>query len=404
MGMKKKSGGKTSVKEEERKGRICIKPVFYLPDSDPHKLSGRDLLRIANEENLVLTYEEMKSGETLKTLAAKTLTNRRDDTFKKNTSSFFMYLCREILQARISEKNRMPLFEEYEEIDDAGPVFSPDIVFNGLKRTTYVEVKAASNRNKRPFFGARQTAGYLFSLLENKGSEVLTGIFFYGGRKREKLYSCKNDGGHRCDNRCLVKRLGHSVSNMLILPHNLLVSLLMLVSPFEMDQTSSQSTINREVYRRLYIDWINFLLKDAENAQQTISKIFEHASEKSKRSRKKLWPSGFSEDDFYLHDLQVKRYESPGNLYCRSSRGIPIYGINRFPVIEYKTPHRSYSEWIGHLREKLDDFLDGLWIKEEYAKIKEREGARKERQVERQAIQEADRVKMPERPEDGIPI
>lgn len=390
-------------------GKVYLKPRLYLPPSDPHKLSGWELLKIAKEEGLFLTVEEKRKGETLESLAARMLMNRRGDTFKKNTSSFFVHLYREIFKGIISEKNRMPLFENYEEFDEFGPAFFPDIIFNGLKKTTYVEVKAVSNRNKRPLFGNRQIAGYLFSVLENKGSEALTGVFFYGGSRHERLYECGNEDGHICDNRCLVERLGHSLTDLLIIPHNLLVCLLMLARSFEFDQATSQSTINREIYRRPHKNWTNFLLRSQE-ASQAIDNIFQHVIEKRGENKKissyrsGLWPPGFSEDDFYLRDLQLKKYESPENLHCISSRGFPIYKIRKFSISEYQNPPDVHSQWIGNLNRRLDDFLDGLWIHEEYYGIRKRELARKEKLAERAAIQMVDFAKVPQKPDDGIPI
>ncbi len=380
--MAKRVAEKGVVKEK----RVVIRPDFYPQIKMP---SGPELRRLARAGKI--TAEEQ----------ARMIMGQRQVTSVKNTSKFYVDLFRELYESRILEDTEMPLFTPPVSIN---PLFLPDVVVNGHMRTTFVEVKAISDRNKRPFFGHRQFAGYCGALLNNPGSKMLTGIFCYGGETYEKLYLCAKKKSHKekhkCDNRCLVEKLSHSTNSLLVLPHNVLSFLLMLTYSVEMDQKNAQSSLGFEHYKRPYKAWMELLVEDFQRPFQTMQKILEHAHS----HYLDLW--GFKINDFYLEDLEARSVYSPDNLYCYSSRERnqrrSRFKIKPFPIIEYTTP--CHSEWMKYFSEKLDLFLGDIGIKDIFYKREQRLAELRIENKEREAIKKEAKTEFPKKPPDDIPF
>ena len=278
----------------------------------------------------------------------------------KNTGKFYVELFREMFGGEILGENKMPLFPNARKKVSSDPNFYPDIAINGDMKTTYIEVKAVSSKSGRPWFSHHQISRYCRALLENPGSEMLTGIFRYGACKPQKLYICDNQDGHACDNRCLVEKLASSTRDLLILPHNLLTFLLILPSSEEMNQTSSDSCRNFENYKKPRGAWLSLLRKYSDAPQEAINKILESLPSAPYNFRE------FAIDDFFLQDLTAEQSSSSDKytIHCKSGMLSPSYRMNPFTIVRYNTPHST--GWIKYLRENLDKFLGGLGIKEIY--------------------------------------
>src|SRR3989344_2470966 len=89
---------------KERK-RISIMPEFIPLVPDPHKLTRRRLLRVAEEERLTLTAQDRKEKLTLEQIAARSLTYQRMVIYKKNTGSFYLHLFAALYGGEILREN-----------------------------------------------------------------------------------------------------------------------------------------------------------------------------------------------------------------------------------------------------------------------------------------------------------
>jgi len=384
------------VTKREKVKRRVIKPVFLPQITMP----GTSALRkIAETENLVLLEKFVQSGEKKRKpeeLAAHMISRKRRVISKKNTSEFYLKLFQSLYGGRISRQNEAPLFSNEEVPVCSIPGFRPDLVISGKLRDTYVEVKASSLKQK-PWFAHRQFLGYTTALLENEGSKVLTAIFRYGkGGVNLNLYKCKNDGGHKCDNRCLVETLANSTRSLLVIPHNLLTFLLMLCSPKDMNHSSSTGGRN-ENYKRPYGTWITILNEYCETPDKAIDEILKNAKSK------KLGLLDLSKEDFYLGDLKVTRRDAP-RVYCRNRKigDAVLAAWKPFIITEYKTPYNA--EWVKHLGENLEHFVENLFMKEDYDNLQELVEHSMDYDRERKAHQTESWTRIPEKPEDGIPI
>ena len=336
---------KKSAKEE----RIQIRPDFLNQVKMPGK---RGLARLAKEWGV--------SPED----AAKYVQNQRIVISAKNTGSFYVELFKELYHGRILRETKLPLFPFHD--IDMQEGFFPDVVVNGQARKIYAEVKAISTHTAQPFFGYYQIANYCLSLLENKGSKMITGIFKHGGRLPVKNHLCEKKirGKHKCDNRCLVGRLSKSTKSLLVLPHNLLMFILSLSHVDEMDQDSSNSSRMSETYKRPYGTWLTSLHKNYEEPMQAVDEILEHA-------KKKLLGLGdLKPEDFFLKDLSARQFQSPDNVYCRNCN------VHPFTITEYR--NNNFDGWMDHFKKNHSLILENMRVKEVYDVVCERRSLGKE--------------------------
>lgn len=367
------------------KKRIVIKPGFLSQIPMPSTPALREL---AKRENLKLLDSMTRKGgkrRKLEQLGAEFIGRQRKNISVRNTSTFYLNLFLALYGGKIIRDNSAPLFPEPDIDISWDSYFYPDVLVAGEKRVSFGEVKAISVNGAKPFFGYRQMAGYWRNLLENRGSEMFAAIFKYGNWRPVKYHICHNEDDHKCDNRCLVRNLSKTTRSLLVIPNNLLTFLLMLSPSQEMDQRKTRRGNGRETYKKPYGTWLTCLHKNYDNPKKAIDEILKHADSKH------LGLMYFSKKDFFLDDLKVKKTTSPDNLYCRSKRGFPMYKIKSFDIVKYDTLH--HDAWIRHFKDKLDDFLDCLGIKELY----------KER-AERASIISVETKYIPEKPADGIPI
>jgi len=383
--------------KKEHTSRVTIKPKFLPLVPDPHRLTRRQLLRVAEEERLVLTTEEKKEKLTLEEVAARSLTHQRMVICKKNAGNFYLHLCAALYGGEILRENAA-LFDGEKGWECSFKGFKPDIIIDSDLKTTFWEVKAVSGNTLKVGFAHKQYLGYSQALLENKGSEMFAGIFKYGSSIPAKLYVCRSKDSHHCDNRCLVENLSQMTRSLLVIPHNLLTFLLMLSNSEERDHTTSTAR-NYEHYKIVLGSHFTILHKNWENPDQAISKILEHS---------KFDLGNLTLDDFYLWDLHATQRNAP-NVYCRNRRiGNIVYerkgrmGIvgkrwEPFVITEYNTPHTD--KWKNHFEEEQGKFISTLEMKDDYKKICER----REETQEREGLRKEPEIVI-EAPKDGIPI
>ncbi|MDP2951555.1 MAG: hypothetical protein Q8N55_04180 [bacterium] len=374
------------AKGERKRGytsRVIIKPNFLPLVPDPHKLTRRQLLRVAKEERLILTAQAEKERLTFEQIAARSLTHQRMVICKKNAGNFYLHLCAALYGGRILRENAS-LFNGEQGWECSFKGFKPDIVVDSDLRTTFGEVKSVSGNTLKVGFAHKQFLGYSQALLENKGSEMFAGIFKYGSWTPSKLYVCRNEDGHFCDNRCLVKNLSQMTRSLLVIPHNLLAFLLMLSNSEERDHTTSTAR-NYEHYKIVLGSYFTTLHNNWESPEQAVGKILEHS---------KFDLGDFKREDFYLGDLQATQRTAPivycrnkkiGNIVYKRKRGMGIVGKKWEPFIitEYKTPHTD--KWKKHFEAEQEKFISSLGMTEDYKRVcewreltEEREGIRKE--------------------------
>ena len=353
--------------EGKERNRITIKPNFLPLVPDPHKLTRRRLLRVAEEERLTLTAQDRKEKLTLEQIAARSLTYQRMVIYKKNTGSFYLHLFAALYGGEILRENTS-LFNGEKGWECSFKGFKPDIVVDSDLRTTFGEAKAVSGNTLKVGFAHKQYLGYSQALLENKGSEMFAGIFKYGSSIPAKLYVCRSKDSHHCDNRCLVKNLSQMTKSLLVIPHNLLTFLLMLSNSEERDHTTSTAR-NYEHYKIVLGSYFTILHKNWENPEQAVDKILEHS---------KFDLGNLTLDDFYLWDLHTTQRNAP-NVYCRNrkignivyerKRGMGIVGEKwePFVITEYKTYYTD--KWKKHFEEEQGKFISTLGMKDDYKKI-----------------------------------
>lgn len=390
--------------KEGAKRRI-IKPDFKPQISMPDTSSA--LREIANREHLVLLDSiGRREGKRKKPeeLAAQSIIGKRKRVSKINTSEFYLHLFHALKAGEISRQNEASLFSDREIQVCSIPGFSPDLVISGGLRDTYVEVKSASFRSAKPWFSHRQFLGYTTALLENKGSEMITAIFRYGEWEGNYLY--KYDGGGLAD------ALSKTTRELLILPHNFLTFFLILCHSEDMSHVSSTGRAS-ENYKRPYGRWLTMLRKHYKNPDEAIDIILEDARSKH------LGLMDFSRENFYLHGLKTEQYDSP-EIYCRNRRiGNWIADKQRkntrekwkpFVVTEYKLGYNDNSkkpyndEWVDYFRNNLEAFIENLDMTKDYRKLQAWIEKAAEPQRERVAIQNESELRMPKKPDDGIPI
>ncbi len=377
--------------KKSAKKRIVIKPNFV---PQVPMLDTPGLRQLAKREHLDVPQKIIpgKRKETLEQLGGHFIGRQRRDVSVKNTSEFYLHLYLAIEKERLIRNNRATLFPKENINISWDSYFYPDFLIVGEDKISFGEVKSISVNGGKPFFGYRQLAGYIRSLLENPGANIVTGIFKYGKSRPCKYYVCHKEDEHKCDNRCLAKNLSKTTRSLLVIPDNLLAFLVMLPYPQEMDQRKTRRGGGKEIYKRPYGEWLTYLVDHWDNPGLAIGKILKHAKSKN------LGLVNFSLDDFFLDNLEAERVTSSKNIYCRSHRGFPMYNVTPFNVVRYKnetytTKTSPHDDWIDYLRNNLDDFLEGLGIKEVYYE-----------RLERVSIANVKTTPLPDTPKDGIPI
>jgi len=355
------------MKRGKREGkRIVIRPDF----KSQIKMPGTaGLINLAEEKHLRPTPAQKRKGIKPKNLAAQYIMNRRMKVSMENTGTFFVYLCNALVGG-ILRRSEVPLFPDNHEKSWSCYGFSPDIVVEGDLRNTYIEVKGTAGSVGKANFSHCQYLRYSQAFLEDKGSEVLAAIFKYGGRKAMRMYVCKSKDTHKCDNRCLVKKLSTSTRSLLIIPHNLLTFLLML-SPSEERDHRSSAHYRFLNYKTSYGTYFTLLHKHHENIDQAIDEILKFAKSKS------LGLGDFNADDFYLHDLGAKQHDAP-RVYCRNRRIGNALGkeLKPFVVTEYRTSNNQ--EWKSYFRDNFEGFVKGMGMWKDYQRRLERDAERAE--------------------------
>lgn len=304
----------------------------------------------------------------------------------KNISRFYTHLYQAMYGGRVfknseNHNHHNPLLNEIGE--QVKSKFYPDVLIKKGTNQTFVEVKALSGNTPRPNFGFRQFSNYCQAFLENPYSEIVAGIFKYGGNRPEKLHVCRRPREHVCDNRCLVSKLANLTESLVIIPHNLLAFLCSVSPVTKRNQETSQSAIDSESYFRPFGAWLTLLKEHYKNPQEAIAAIIESkVLEKRRLGGEVLKP-----EDYMLQDLTALQYTSPNNLFCRN------YHIKQFPVIVYSTPHTD--EWRKQFGENLETYLVNLGIYQTFY----RNQKQKVQQVEQPKPK-----KLPKKPDDKIPF
>jgi len=376
------------------KKRTVIKPNFLPQIPMPSTPALREL---AKEKSLDLLDSMAGEGKKkkLEELGARFVMNKRMKISMENTGRFYVSLYNALYGGEILRNNEAPLFENTETTYNFSSSFKPDIIIKGNLKTTCIEVKATSVHQGKTKFAHRQYLRYSQAFLEDKGSEMYVAIFKYGKRRPLKLYVCKNEDGHKCDNRCLVDKLSNLTRSLLIMPHNLLTFLLMLPYSREEDHSTSNTSRDFEYYKEPWGKWVSLLHEHWENPDLAITKILKHAE-----SKHMDFFDDFSRDDFYL-GFKTRQYDAP-KIYCRGRRignkNKFRQGLEPFIITEYKTLYNI--KWKKHFRANFDKFVDALRMKEDYEKMLGWD----ESVAERIAIKETGQMEAQVKPDDGIPI
>jgi len=302
---------KERMKRRGRKERVQTHPIFLPQVIMPN---ARKLRQLARQS---LISPGKKAAE---------IQGQKNNIVKNNIGEFYRCLFQALFGGKIV----------YYDGTDINGTYHPDIKVKRRGEIIHEEIKASWSEKGQPWMSERQITGYLWNLMHDECSEVITGIFNYKMPRKQRLYS--NDS---TNNRVLVGKLSKSTTRLLILPHNLLSFIL------------SISKGGPGEYRLPYAQWISLLHENWENPAKGIEGILEHAQEK--------YPSGLlgvNKKDFCLDNLKADQYDSLANVYCGSHK------VKDFVITEYKDS--SYSDWKDYVKNNLDSFLYALGIGKAY--------------------------------------
>lgn len=325
----------------------------------------------------------------------------------KDTGKFYVHLFQGLYGGKIMRDgevhhNEVPL---YGRVNVAS--FKPDIVIPNGTGEMQVEVKSYATHKGSPTFGAHQFSSYTRSFLENPYSKVVVGIFKYGkGNSPQKLYLCDYHGkreapDHKCDSRCVIRKLSSTTRNLLVVPHNLLSFLLSVAYVDGRDQASTKSIRDREDYFLPLGRWMSWLHKHQEEPLLAIGKILE---DKGKRiGQKRTFGMLPKPKDFLLEDLVAERQESPTNIFCGSYK-VRGYDGSSFPITVYTNPR--VDDWREKIGGHLDSYLMNVGIYDVWYKQEERIARLQEqKQIERDERPIEDGEELPELEiDDDIPF
>jgi hypothetical protein len=137
------------------------------------------------------------------------------------------------------------------------------------------------------------------------------------------------------------------VGDLILLPPNL-ASTLFAVSPIEVrDQTSSESSLNFQKYRKVQSGWLSALHEGNGGLDEMVAGLNQDIA----HGQVQGFEEGFSKEDLYLDRLKFERADSPRILINGK------YRVESFPVSIYDFKSKgAKSEWSDFYREGGDMF------------------------------------------------
>ena len=264
---------------------------------------------------------------------------------RQNTSIFYCYLYEALFGGRIGRTFK----GELEEISSGRyRNLHPDIVKPISDGRVFTEVKTVKTKNGKPYCSHDQFHNYTYDLLKDLNakrprSQVEYAFFRYWNTRLTKLCG-KQIGGE----------LAEETRDLLIVPLNLLILILLNSPTKKIDQTTNKGPDECK-YWMIFGEILSQFHKD----DNITDKLFSRSSERGYHGLKEL---------LLLDNLVSERTQSPGNLYFWDQQ------IEPFQITRYY--NRNPGQWAKVFKKRHEEILTGiLGTKDLY---KETEEARKE--------------------------
>ncbi len=285
------------------KKRVKIKPDFE-SEIDLKQAIGNAIAEGAERSRMSYQEYQQKNSAFIR-YAVKEIVNSRTNRSVKNIGEFFTHLYAGIFGGIVN-----PFCFHVSQ------GFLPDVSVVSDLKEVHTEVKGVSIKRGSPKLACFQFArccGLLYKLAQSGffNTEMNYAIFRYGkGHENAKLYRHNHQG--------LSKELSKGVKNLLVVPLNVLIPIL-LGSEFKMSNHSSSEGRDEEPY------WepLGGLITQIHESPEAVDRLFEKASQK-----------GFSLDDLCAGDLERQEFTAPENVYCGRYKVLPFRitrYVNRHP-------------------------------------------------------------------------